>query len=98
MDPMKEKKSSGSKASKGKRRSFAYTFRLMDMESRMYIAFGSTMRSEKEAYDRSTKMLESLGIYLESARLDRYYFSPFFVNKMEATKVYVVPMKNATLN
>ena len=94
----KAKENPGKKASKGKkRRLFAYSFRLLDLETGMYIAFGSSMKSEREAFDRAMKMLESLGIDLDSVRLDRYYSSPAYVDRF-AGKVYVIPKKNATLN
>jgi len=36
-----------------KKRAFAYSFRLMDLSSRMYLAYGSSMKSEKQAFLRS---------------------------------------------
>ncbi|MEM3489684.1 MAG: hypothetical protein QXO75_08555 [Nitrososphaerota archaeon] len=35
------------KVSSGKKRFFAYAFRLMELESGMYIAYGSSMRLER---------------------------------------------------
>ena len=48
----------------------------MDLESRLYIAFGSSMKSEREAYDRAIKLLSSIHVDMDSIRLDRYYSSP----------------------
>jgi transposase len=57
-----------------KRQAFAYTFRLMDLSSWMYIAWGSSLKSEKkDAYDKAMHMLSELDSTLDSVRLDRYY-------------------------
>ena len=76
---------------------FAYSFRLLDLDSGMYVAFGSSMRSEREAFDRSMNMLKSLRVELDSVRLDRYYSSSFYLDRF-GCKVFVIPKKNATLN
>ena len=87
------------KESKGhKKRLFAYSFALMDLQSRLYIAFGSSMKSEREAYGRAMDLLSSIEIEMDSIRLDRYYSSPSYVDKLGETKVFVIPKKNATLN
>jgi transposase len=85
--------------SKGhKKRLFAYSFAIMDLESRLYIAFGSSMKSEREAYDGAMKLLSTLGIGMDSIRLDRYYSSPSYMDKLGDTRVFVIPKRNATLN
>jgi transposase len=82
-----------------KKRAFAYSFRLMDLSSRMYLAYGSSMRSEKEAYDRAMAMLSKIDVTLESVRLDRYYSTPGYVDSFgRHAKVFVMPKSNATLN
>ncbi len=81
-----------------KKRLFAYSFALMDLDSRLYIAFGSSMKSERKAYDRAMKLLSSMGIEMDSIRLDRYYSSPSYMDELGNTKVFVIPKKNATLN
>ena len=87
------------KKSKGhKKRLFAYSFALMDLQTRLYIAFGSSMKSEREAYDRAMDLLSSIGIGMDSIRLDRYHSSPSYMGKLGDTKVFVIPKKNATLN
>ena len=87
------------KESKGhKKRLFAYSFAIMDLQSRLYIAFGSSMKSERQAYDRAMDLLSTLGLEMDSIRLDRYYSSPSYMDKLGETKVFVIPKKNATLN
>ncbi|MEM3830146.1 MAG: ISNCY family transposase, partial [Conexivisphaerales archaeon] len=76
----------------------AYSFAITDIDTRMYIAFGSSMKSESEAYDRAMKLLSSFGIEMDSIRLDRYYSSPPYTDNLGKTKVFVIPKKNSTLN
>jgi len=82
-----------------RKRAFAYSFRLMDLSSRMYIAYGSSMKSEKEAYDRAMRMLSTIDVKVESVRLDRYYSYPTYVDAFgRQAKVFIIPKTNATLN
>ena len=89
---------SSKKGGSGRRRLFAYSFFMMDLKTRMYVAFGSSMKSERDAYDRALEMLGSTGITLNSLRLDRYYSSPSYVDALKGTKTYLIPKKNSTLN
>ena len=70
----------------------------MDLKTRMYVAFGSSMKSEVEAFDRAMTKLSSLGTGMSSVRLDRYYSSPSYVDRFGSVKVYIIPKSNATLN
>jgi len=87
----KAKEYSGTKA-------FVYSFKLMDLESKMYVAFGMSLKSEKEAFDKTMEMLKHIDIEIESVRLDKYYSSSSYVDRFGKAKVYVIPRKNATLN
>jgi transposase len=87
-----------SSTERSKKRAFAYSFRLMDLSTRMYLAYGSSLRSEKEAYSRAMGMLSTLDVTLESVRLDRYYSTPGYVESLGDTRVFVIPKSNATLN
>jgi transposase len=64
----------------------------------MYIAFGSSMKSEKEAYDRAMKMLSTIDVTLDSVRLDRYYSASSYVDSFGDARVFVIPKINATMN
>jgi len=100
-DHAKENASSENAARKSgnhRKRLFAYSFAIMDLKTRMYTSFGSSMKSEREAYDRAIELLSSLGIEVVSMRLDRYYSSPTYVDKLGKTKVFIIPRKNSTLN
>ena len=94
----REEKDRTKKAKDHKKRLFAYSFAIMDLETRLYIAFGSSMKSEREAYDRAMNLLSSIGIEMDSFRLDRYYSSPSYIDKLGNTKVFIIPKKNSTLN
>ena len=98
-DKAKENGNESSKRGRtGRKRLFAYSFFMMDLKTRIYIAFGSSMKSERDAYDRAIGMLRSTGITLNSLRLDRYYSSPSYVDAHKGTKVFLIPKKNSTLN
>lgn len=102
-DKAKEQQQEGTSSSvkeepNRKKRAFAYVFRLMDLSSRMYLAYGSSMRSEKEAYDHAMRMLTTIDVTLKTVRLDRYYSTPGYVDAFGDTKVFVIPKSNATLN
>ncbi len=78
-------------------KSFVYSFKLMDLKSKMYVAFGMSLKSEKEAFDKAMEMLKHIDVEIASIRLDKYYSSPSYVDRFENAKVYVIPRKNATL-
>ncbi len=89
---------SNRKGRTGRRRLFAYSFFIMDLKTRIYVSFGSSMKSERGAYDRALEMLRSTGITFNSLRLDRYYSSPSYVDALKGTKMYLIPRKNSRLN
>lgn len=63
------------------RKAFVYAFALMDMDTRMYIGYGTSMRSEKEAFRAALGMAKGMGIDMRSARLDKYYSYRSIVNE-----------------
>jgi len=80
-----------------KKRSFVYNFMLMDLRTRMYVAYGTSFKSEKEAFDNAMNMLSNLDITLESVRLDKYYSAQLYVDRFSKSKVYIIPKSNATI-
>lgn len=88
-------------ASKEKRRMFVYSFALMDFQTRMYIAFGTSFRSERDAYDRAMQMARDMNIPLRSVRLDRYYSAQQYARELggmfPGITLYLIPKKNATV-
>jgi len=69
----KSNKKSKKKSNRGSRKigKFVFSFRLMDLDTRMYIGYGISLKSEQEAFYKAMKMVGSTGI--GSIRLDQYY-------------------------
>ncbi len=80
-----------------KKKCFVYNFALMDLESKMYVCFGSSLVSEKKAFDKAMQMLKVTDVKIDSVRLDKYYSCPVYVNQFEDSKVYVIPKKKVSL-
>lgn len=80
---------------------FIYNFALMDFETRMYIAYGTSFKSERAAYNKAMQMAKDLGIKLKSIRLDRYYSAQQYAkelgNMFKDITLYLIPKKNATV-
>ena len=79
------------------KRAFVYKFALMDLKSKMYICYGSSLKSEKEAFDKAMQMLRNIDVKIKSIRLDRYYSCPVYVNQFGDSKVYIIPKKKVNL-
>ncbi len=47
---------------KKKGKDFRYVFRIIDIEAGMYVGFGYSDRSEKDAFEKAMKMLKSMGV------------------------------------
>jgi len=86
-----------SKFTDGKKKKFVYKFALMDLDSKMYVCYGSSLKSEKDAYKKAMEMLQKGNIIIKSIRLDRYYSNPGDVNFYRGCKIYFIPKKNVTM-
>jgi len=81
-----------------KKRLFTYAFALMDLDTHMYIGYGTSMHSEKEAFRKAVSMAAAMGIKINSVRLDKYYSCQSIVNEFaKNTTIYVIPKSNATI-
>jgi len=93
-----QKRKGGAKRS-GKRARFVYSFRLMDLDTRMYIGYGTSLRSEDEAFLNAAEMAAETGV--GSVRLDKYYSGQRRVEllgqKFGDVTVYLIPKRNATV-
>ena len=89
-----------SKVAVGKKKIFVYKFTLLDLDSKMYVCYGSSLKSEKDAYIKAILMLSKNenGISIKSMRLDRYYSNPKDVNSYRGCKLYFIPKKNVTMS
>ena len=76
---------------------FVYNFALMDLKNKMYVCFGSSLKSEKEAFDKAMQMLQFIDVKIKSIRLDRYYSCPIYVNQFRESKVYIIPKTTVKL-
>ena len=87
------------KGKKGKgRKIFARVVSLMDLDTGMYVGYGTSMKSEKEGFDEAFKMLKEMGLNIKSARFDRYYTNRETIKKFgKNTKLYLIPKKNSTI-
>jgi transposase len=85
------------KESENTKKAFVYKFALMDLKTKMYICFGTSLISERKAFDKAMQMLKEMEIKINSVRLDRYYSNPCDVNLFPETKVFIIPKKNAKL-
>jgi len=87
-----------SKVFDGKRKKFVYKFALMDLDSKMYVCYGSSLKSEKDAYIKAMIMLSKNDVWIRSIRLDRYYSNPKDVNSYRGCELYFIPKKNVKMN
>jgi len=85
------------KESENTKKCFVYEFALMDLSTKMYVCLGTSLISERKAFDQAMQMLQSIDIKIKSIRLDRYYSNPCDVDLFPETKVYIIPKKNAKL-
>jgi len=79
---------------------FIFSFRFMDIDTRMYIGYGTGFKSEQEAFNKAVEMVEAVG--MNSIRLDRYYAVQKYVRLFEKLfgkdiMIYLIPKKNATI-
>lgn len=99
----KDKKGKNEKNDKIKKKLlFLYSFVLMDLNTRMYLAYGTSFKSEKEAFLSAIKMFKemSIKIKIESLRLDRYYqqaYVKYLEEQLGKVSFYIIPKKNATV-
>jgi len=80
---------------------FVYSFAMIDLKTRMYIAYGTSIKSEKETLVQAIKMAKELDIKIKKIRLDKYYSCQKYVRLLEEAfkgiEVVLIPKKNATL-
>ena len=80
------------------RRLFVCAFAILDLETNHYVAYGVSMKSEKDSYRDALRMLSFTVRNVESIRLDQYYGSQFTLDDFsEGTKVFVIPRSNTTI-
>ena len=95
------KKNNSIKKIKTLRKKFIYSFALMDIKTRLYVCFGMSLKSEKDAFMQAMEMAKEDGIEIKSLRLDKYYSCQYYVETLEnifkGVKFYLIPKSNATI-
>ena len=88
----------GTQSEEKKRKRFAYAFAIMDLGTWMYVGYGFSMRSEKDAFDKAAEMMRKCDVIPQSARLDQYYGSQFVTKLFEKeTTIFVIPKDGITI-
>ncbi|HDD46358.1 MAG TPA: ISNCY family transposase [Candidatus Aenigmarchaeota archaeon] len=86
------------KGRKADRKAFTYAFALMDLDTGVYIGYGTSLKSEMEAFRKALGMANEMGISINSVRLDRLYSCRSITDEFDGgTSIYVIPKKNATI-
>lgn len=75
-----------------------YSFALMDIKTRMYIGYGTSFKSEKEAFLNALQIAKEIGIPINSLRLDKYYSAEAYVEicheYLGKVKMFLIPKSN----
>lgn len=88
----------GEGSSERKARRFVYSFRLLDLRTWLYVAFGTSCRSERGAYEAALRWLEAQGIGVESIRLDRLYSQASDAERFPGAAFYILPRKDSKIH
>lgn len=98
----KSKSQTINKKKKIKKKMFVYSFQILDLKTRLFISYGTSFKSENQAFKEAIKMFKLLDIgNPKSIRLDKYYSNNkkinFITSKFERINIYVIPKINATI-
>ena len=97
--PEESREGRGADVASGKKvKRFVYSFRLLDLRTWLYVAYGTSQKSERAAYDAALAWLAAQGIEVESMRLDRYYSFPRDVERFPEARFYLIPRKDTTVH
>jgi transposase len=77
---------------------FVYSFRLLDLRTWMYVAFGTSCRSERGAYEAALRWLADQGVEVHSIRLDRLYSQASDAARFRGASFYVIPRKDSKIH
>jgi len=80
---------------KKRSKDYKYAFRLIDIDTGLYIGVGYSAISEMEAFSQAMNMMKELNIPVNSMRLDKYFSSRKVLKLFDKTvTVYIIPKKN----
>jgi transposase len=79
---------------------FVFSFKLMDLDTRMYIGYGTSFKSERDAYQKAIGTMN--GMEMNSIRLDKYYSGQGTIDELvkvfgKGVSFFLVPKRNATV-
>ncbi len=90
--------STESQPPKKKPKKFAYAFAIMDLATWMYVGYGFSMKSEKDAFNKAAEMMRECSVIPLTVRLDQYYGSQFVTKLFEKeTAIFVIPKDGITI-
>ncbi|WP_009992219.1 hypothetical protein [Saccharolobus solfataricus] len=69
---------------------FAYSFFIFDLGSNLIVAYGYSLKSEREAYEMVLEVLRDLGVKVDSLRADKYY-SKSILDDFPDSEIYLIP-------
>lgn len=74
---------------------YRYVFRLVDIETGMYVGYGYSDTSEKAAFRKAIRFVEREEFPMESIRLDKYYSSRKTLRELgDDVDAFVIPKEN----
>ena len=89
----RKEEGTGARTEKNPRR-FVYSFRILDLRTWLYVAFGTSLRSEKAAYWAALEWLHAQGIVIDSIRLDRLYSTITDAERFRGARFYILPKRD----
>ena len=80
---------------KKKGKGYLYVFRIIDVDTGLYVAFGYSNKSEMEAFHKAMDMLKALDVPIDTMSLDKYFSSKKVLKLFgKETALYLIPKKN----
>jgi len=80
---------------KKKGKGYLYSFRIIDVDTGLYVAYGYSKTSEMDAFNKAMKMLRTMGIPIDSMSLDKYFSSRKVLRLFgKNTALFLIPKKN----
>ena len=80
---------------KKKGKGYLYVFRVIDVDTGMYVAFGYSNKSEMKAFHKAMELLAEWGIKIDSFSLDRFYSSRKVIRIFDKeVTLFLIPKKN----
>ena len=77
---------------------FIYSFAIMDINTRLYIGYGTSFKSEKAAFENALLITKSTDINVNTLRLDKYFSGEAYVkfcqDYLGKVKMYIIPKSN----